>query len=88
MIMEWLLLLSVYIPGVESVGSASGMRVGSMSLGGGASASVDDAVEAAAAAGAVMSVAAGNSNANACNYSPARAPSVSHYNSSAWSTNL
>ncbi|XP_072034529.1 aqualysin-1-like [Amphiura filiformis] len=63
------------IAGIESVGGASGMRVGSMSLGGGASQSVDDAVEAAVADGAVMSIAAGNSNANACNYSPARAPS-------------
>ena len=54
------------------------MRVGSMSLGGGATQSLDDAVAAAVAAGAVMSVAGGNSNANACNYSPAREPTVSY----------
>ena len=48
-----------------------------MSLGGGGSSSVDAAVAAAVDAGAVMSVAAGNSNANACNYSPAREPKVS-----------
>ncbi|XP_072041465.1 aqualysin-1-like [Amphiura filiformis] len=64
------------IAGIESVGSASGLRVGSMSLGGGASQSVDDAVSAAVGAGAVMSVAAGNSNDNACNYSPAREPTA------------
>ena len=51
-----------------------------MSLGGGASSSVDDAVAGAVAAGAVMSVAAGNSDANACNYSPAREPQVSLIN--------
>ncbi|XP_072033252.1 aqualysin-1-like [Amphiura filiformis] len=64
------------ISGIESVGQASGMRVGSMSLGGGSNSGVDDAVEAAVANGAVISVAAGNSNANACNYSPAGAPSA------------
>ncbi|XP_072041368.1 aqualysin-1-like [Amphiura filiformis] len=62
------------IAGVDSVADASGMRVGSMSLGGGATQSLDDAVTAAVNAGAVMSVAGGNSNADACNYSPARAP--------------
>ena len=51
-----------------------------MSLGGGATQSLDDAVAAAVAAGAVMSVAGGNSNADACNYSPAREPSVSLIN--------
>ncbi|XP_072041467.1 aqualysin-1-like [Amphiura filiformis] len=64
------------IAGVDSVRDASGMRVGSMSLGGGATQSLDDAVAAAVSAGAVMSVAGGNSNANACNYSPAREPSA------------
>ncbi|XP_072041466.1 aqualysin-1-like [Amphiura filiformis] len=64
------------IAGVDSVRDASGMRVGSMSLGGGATQSLDDAVAAAVTAGAVMSVAAGNSNDNACNYSPAREPSA------------
>ncbi|XP_072042780.1 extracellular serine proteinase-like [Amphiura filiformis] len=60
------------IAGVDSVAKATGLRVGSMSLGGGATQSLDDAVVAAFDAGAVMVVAAGNSNADACNYSPAR----------------
>jgi len=47
--------------------------VASMSLGGGASSAMDQAVTAMHNAGVVVSVAAGNSNANACNYSPARA---------------
>ncbi|XP_072041366.1 extracellular serine proteinase-like [Amphiura filiformis] len=64
------------IAGVDSVADATGMRVGSMSLGGGATQSLDDAVAAAVAAGAPMSVAGGNSNADACNYSPAREPSA------------
>ena len=51
-----------------------------MSLGGGVSQSVDDAVSGAVSAGAVMSVAGGNSNANACNFSPAREPTVSLIN--------
>ena len=63
--------------GVDSVRDASGARVGSMSLGGGATQSLDDAVAGAVSAGTVMSVAAGNSNDDACRYSPAREPSVS-----------
>lgn len=47
--------------------------VGSLSLGGGASASVDAAVNAAFAAGLFQAVAAGNSGTNAQNTSPARA---------------
>jgi len=45
----------------------------SASLGGGASTTTDNAINSAAAAGVVPVVAAGNSNDNACNYSPARA---------------
>jgi len=45
----------------------------SASLGGGASQASDDAINSAAAAGVIPVVAAGNSAANACNYSPARA---------------
>ena len=48
--------------------------VGNMSLGGGASQASDDAVARAVDAGVTMAVAAGNSNANACNTSPAREP--------------
>ena len=56
--------------------AASTLRpaVANMSLGGGASAAVDAAVAAAVDKGVTMVVAAGNSNANACNYSPAREP--------------
>ncbi|MCL2916062.1 S8 family peptidase [Shewanella corallii] len=53
--------------------NASGPSVANMSLGGGASQAVDDAVNAAVAAGVTFVVAAGNDNSNACNYSPARA---------------
>ena len=48
-------------------------KVISMSLGGGSNAAVDAAVNAAVASGVVATVAAGNSNDNACSYSPARA---------------
>lgn len=50
--------------------------VANLSLGGGASAAMDAAVAGAVAKGVTMVVAAGNSNANACNSSPARAPSA------------
>ncbi len=50
--------------------------VANMSLGGGASQATDDAVARMSAAGVTVVVAAGNSNDNACNYSPARAPSA------------
>ena len=53
-----------------------GTGVINMSLGGGANAAVDQAVADATAAGLVVVVAAGNSGADACNYSPARAPSA------------
>ncbi len=47
--------------------------VANMSLGGGFSSSVNQAVNGAVADGVTFAVAAGNSNANACNYSPASA---------------
>jgi aqualysin 1 len=46
--------------------------VANMSLGGGASTALDNAVRNSVNAGVTYAVAAGNSNANACNYSPAR----------------
>ena len=46
--------------------------VANMSLGSGALTSADDAVRRVIADGVTVVVAAGNSNANACNYSPAR----------------
>lgn len=50
--------------------------VANMSLGGGASSTLDAAVANAVNLGVTFVVAAGNSNANACNYSPARTPSA------------
>lgn len=47
--------------------------VANMSLGGGASSSIDNAVTNSVNSGVTYAVAAGNSSANACNYSPARA---------------
>jgi len=47
-----------------------------LSLGGSATTTLDDAVENSVAAGVIHAIAAGNSNANACSYSPARAPSA------------
>jgi subtilisin family serine protease len=50
--------------------------VANMSLGGGASTSIDTAVRNSIASGVTYAVAAGNSNANACNASPARVPTA------------
>ena len=50
--------------------------VANMSLGGGASQAVDDAVTASIASGVVYAVAAGNDNGNACLKSPARTPNA------------
>lgn len=50
--------------------------VANMSLGGGASASLDEAVNRVIDDGVTMAVAAGNSNADACNSSPARLPAA------------
>ena len=53
-----------------------GAGVINLSLGGAANSAVDQAVADATAAGLVVVVAAGNSGADACNYSPARASSA------------
>ncbi|AKZ60344.1 putative alkaline serine protease [Streptomyces ambofaciens ATCC 23877] len=50
----------------------SGPSVANLSLGGGASATLDAAVRTSIASGVTYTVAAGNSNANASSYSPAR----------------
>jgi subtilisin family serine protease len=50
--------------------------VANMSLGGGANSALDLAVTNAVGAGVTFAVSAGNSNANACNASPARAPAA------------
>lgn len=66
-------LMSGVIAGVDWVaGHHSGPSVANMSLGGSASTALDSAVRNAVAAGVTFVVAAGNSNANACNASPAR----------------
>jgi subtilisin family serine protease len=64
-------------------GRNAGGGVLSLSLGGGAQAALDNACNAAYSAGNVVVVAAGNSNANACNFSPARAANVISVASSA-----
>ncbi|HEX5596152.1 MAG TPA: S8 family peptidase, partial [Micromonosporaceae bacterium] len=56
--------------------STGGPSVANMSLGGGYNASVNNAVANSIAAGVVYAVASGNSNANACNYSPASTPTA------------
>lgn len=80
-------LVPVRVLGCDGSGTNSGVIAGidwvranhvkpavaNMSLGGGASTAVDRAVNNLAAAGVTVVVAAGNDNANACNYSPARA---------------
>lgn len=80
-------LYAVRVLGCNGSGSNSGVIAGidwvannrvlpavaNMSLGGGASTAVDNAVQNAINAGVTMVVAAGNENQNACNVSPARA---------------
>ena len=62
------------IAGMDWVASnASGPSVANMSLGGGVSTSINDAVNRMYSAGIPVVVAAGNSNTNACNSSPASA---------------
>jgi serine protease len=56
--------------------NATGPSVANMSLGGGASQALDNAVSNAVAAGITFVVAAGNDNQDACNYSPAREASA------------
>lgn len=58
--------------------------VASMSLGGGISSTLDNAVVAAAARGVRFAIAAGNANANANNYSPARANGLNVFTVSAF----
>jgi len=60
------------ISGIEWA-AKSGKGVANMSLGGGYSAALNDAVNAATAEGVIFSNAAGNSNANSCTFSPASA---------------
>ncbi len=65
------------IAGIDWVaGRSARPAVANMSLGGGFSQSLNDAVTRATTAGIVFVVAAGNSSANACNYSPSSTPSA------------
>ncbi|GAA5532708.1 S8 family peptidase [Deinococcus aluminii] len=59
-----------------AVSNKSGPAVANMSLGGGASQAVDDAVSGATSQNLVMAVAGGNDNVDACTSSPARAASA------------
>jgi len=64
------------VAGFNFVGNnmkAGAANILSASLGGGASQATDDSINANNAKGVICVVAAGNSNANACGYSPARA---------------
>jgi subtilisin family serine protease len=65
------------IAGIDWVASSTARpAVANMSLGGGLSSSVNAAVAGAVNKGVTVVVAAGNSNANACNYSPSSEPSA------------
>lgn len=80
-------IYAVRVLGCDGSGSNSGViggvdwvagnhikpAVANMSLGGGASTALDNAVNSAVSQGITMVVAAGNDNSNACSYSPARA---------------
>ena len=67
---------STVIAGLDWIVANHGSEpaVGNMSLGGGLTASVNDAVRRAIADGVVIAVAAGNSNVDACTASPAATP--------------
>ena len=65
------------IAGIDWVANSTARpAVANMSLGGGLSSSVNSALAGAVNQGVTMVVAAGNSSANACNYSPASEPSA------------
>ena len=65
------------IAGVDYVtANANSIDVANMSLGGGYSQALNNAVENSIAAGVVYVVAAGNESSNAANYSPASAPNA------------
>ncbi|MGW0302404.1 serine protease [Streptomyces anthocyanicus] len=56
--------------------NADGPSVANMSIGGGRTQSVNDAVDASVASGVTWVVAAGNNNADACSYSPSSTPAA------------
>ncbi|HEU4423585.1 MAG TPA: S8 family serine peptidase [Pilimelia sp.] len=65
------------VQGIDWV-SANGIRpaVANMSLGGGVNTALDNAVANSISQGITYAIAAGNSGANACNFSPARTPAA------------
>jgi subtilisin family serine protease len=72
------------VAGINYVANSHGSSrpsVGNMSLGGGRSTALNDAANACVNNGVHMAVASGNSNANACNFSPASAANVISVNS-------
>ncbi|MGD8110670.1 S8 family serine peptidase [Vibrio sp. TRT 17S01] len=67
--------LSGIIAGIDWVAAQGNIEVINMSLGGsGSSSAMDDAIEAAFNNGVTVVVAAGNSNADSANYTPANSP--------------
>jgi subtilisin family serine protease len=80
--------LSDVIDGVDYVGATGAPGdVANMSLGGGASQALDDAVIAASQGGVKFVIAAGNNSRDANNYSPARANGGNIYTISAMNSN-
>ena len=66
--------LTAILKGIDWVtANAKKPAIANMSLSGPASQTLDEAVRKSASSGVFYSIAAGNSGANACNYSPARA---------------
>ena len=65
------------VQGIDWVTANSpGPAVANMSLGGGVNTALDNAVANSIASGVTYAIAAGNSNINACNFSPARTPAA------------
>jgi len=79
--------ISGVIAGVDYVAANGKGDVANMSLGGGVSTALDDAVIAAAAGGVKFALAAGNESDNANNHSPARANGINIYTVSAMDVN-
>jgi hypothetical protein len=75
------------VAGIDWVTSnhTTGRAVANMSLGGGVSTTLDNAVTRSIADGVTYGVAAGNESANACNGSPSRVPTLSGTGASLYS---